>query len=129
MYYTMGQRKGLGIGGQGSGEPWFIVDKDLNENILYAVQGDDHPRLYSKGIIATNVHWINGTVPSDEVKCMVKLRYRQADQGITLRMTSNSSCEVKFDTLQRAVTPGQFAVFYDGDVCLGAAIIDVVIKD
>jgi len=129
MYYTMGQRKGLGIGGQGSGEPWFIVDKDLNENVLYAVQGDNHPRLYSKGIIATNVHWINGTMPKGELKCMVKLRYRQPDQGVTLRMTSDTTCEVDFDTLQRAVTPGQFAVFYDGDVCLGAAIIDVVIRE
>lgn len=126
MYYTIGQRRGLGIGGQGNGEPWFVVHKDLEKNVLYVVQGDTHPDLYSKSITVTDLHWISGIKPKDEFKCMVKLRYRQPDQGMTVHMTSDRTCEVIFDQLERAVTPGQFAVFYDGDECLGAGIIDQV---
>lgn len=126
MYYTIGQRKGLGIGGQGNGEPWFVVDKDLKKNVLYVVQGDTK-ELYSKSITVTDLHWI-GEIKSDEFKCMAKLRYRQPDQGVTVHITSDSTCEVIFDQLERAVTPGQFAVFYDGDECLGAGIIDQIYK-
>jgi tRNA-specific 2-thiouridylase len=129
MYYTMGQRKGLGIGGQGTGESWFVVDKDLQNNVLYVVQGDSHPNLYSKGIIVTDLHWISDNKPQGEFKCTAKFRYRQSDRGVTVRKLLDNSCEVVFHELERAVTPGQFAVFYDGDVCLGAGIIDSVIKE
>ena len=128
MYYTIGQRRGLGIGGQGNGEPWFIVDKDLKKNVLYVVQGDTHKDLYSKSITVTDLHWISAVKPKGEFKCMAKFRYRQPDQGVTVRITSDRTCEVIFDQLERAVTPGQFAVFYDGDECLGAGIIDHVYK-
>lgn len=129
MYYTMGQRKGLGIGGQGTGESWFVVDKELQNNILYVVQGDNHPYLYSERITVTDLHWISDIKPQGELKCMAKFRYRQPDQGVTVRMTSDNSCEVVFDEHQRAITPGQFAVFYDGDVCLGAGIIDTFVRE
>lgn len=128
MYYTLGQRKGLGIGGQGSGEPWFVVDKDLDNNILYVVQGDKHPFLYSKGIIATGLHWISGKIPDSSFRCGVKLRYRQPDQGAVVYFRENNTCEVVFDEPERAVTPGQFAVFYDGDECIGAGTIDQVLR-
>ncbi len=128
MYYTLGQRKGLGIGGQGTGEPWFIVDKDLNSNVLYVVQGDNHSLLYSKGIIATKLHWISGKAPEPTFRCMVKLRYRQPDHGVTVHLRENNTCEVVFDEPERAVTPGQFAVFYDGDICIGAGTIDQVLR-
>ena len=128
MYYTLGQRKGLGIGGQGSGEPWFVVDKDLSSNVLYVVQGDHHPLLYSKGSIATKLHWISGRAPEATLRCTVKLRYRQPDHGVTVHLRENNTCEVVFDEPERAVTPGQFAVFYDGDVCIGAGTIDTVLR-
>ena len=127
MYYTIGQRKGLGIGGKGNGEAWFVVHKDLKKNVLYVVQGESK-ELYSKSITVTDLHWINGIRPKGEFKCMAKLRYRQPDQGVTVHITSDSTCEVIFDQLERAVTPGQFAVFYDGDECLGAGIIDQIYK-
>lgn len=126
MYYTLGQRKGLGIGGKGNGEPWFIVDKDLDRNVLIAVQGDNHPLLYSKSLTATNLHWISGEVPNGDFSCQAKFRYRQADQGVKVVDIQNDTCNVVFDEQQRAVTPGQFAVLYDGDVCLGAGIIDTI---
>ncbi len=128
MYYTIGQRKGLGIGGQGTGESWFVVDKDLKNNVLHVVQGDNHPLLYSVGLTATNLHWISEIKPQGDFKCMAKFRYRQPDQGVTVHKLLDNSCEVVFDEPQRAITPGQFVVFYDGDVCLGTGVIDSVIR-
>lgn len=125
MYYTLGQRKGLGIGGRGSGEPWFVVRKDLENNVLYVVQGD-HPALYSSGLDAVDVHWISQNDPPDSFKCNAKFRYRQKDQGVTVIRTGDAKYEVKFDEPQKAVTPGQAVVFYDGDVCLGGGIIDKI---
>lgn len=127
MYYTLGQRQGLGIGGgSGSGEPWFVAGKDLERNILYVVQGADDPRLYSHALTASDVNWISGETPPDGYRCTAKFRYRQPDQGVTVRMQANGTCEVIFDSPQKAVTPGQAVVFYDGDRCLGGAIIDRV---
>lgn len=129
MYYTLGQRQGLGIGGSGTGEPWFVADKDLEKNILYVVQGDQHPSLYSTGLTATGINWINGDVDmSKPVRCTAKFRYRQPDQGVTLTWTSENTLEVLFDTPQKAVTPGQAVVFYDGETCLGGGTIDKVHK-
>ncbi len=128
MYYTLGQRQGLGIGGGGNGQPWFVVDKDLERNILVVAQGGDHPRLYSNGLVATDVNWISGKPPADEFRCTAKFRYRQPDQGVTVRLRKGMTWEVLFDQPQKAVTPGQAVVFYDGEVCLGGGTIDEVIR-
>ncbi|HKM16601.1 MAG TPA: tRNA 2-thiouridine(34) synthase MnmA [Limnochordia bacterium] len=126
MYYTIGQRKGLGIGG--AGEPWFVVGKDVAANILYVAQGHDHPSLFSQGLIATAPHWVKGFPPQGEGKytCTAKFRYRQADQKVTI-LAQPYQCRVMFAKPQRAITPGQAVVFYQGEVCLGGATIDQVI--
>lgn len=130
MYYTLGQRQGLGIGGSGSGEPWFVADKDLENNILYVVQGDRHHSLYSTGLIATDVNWIEGADarPTGEFRCTAKFRYRQPDQQVTLRWLEDGTVHVVFDVHQKAITPGQAVVFYDGERCLGGGTIDKVEK-
>ncbi|MGU3472971.1 tRNA 2-thiouridine(34) synthase MnmA [Paenibacillus sp. D51F] len=126
MYYTLGQRQGLGIGGSGNGEPWFVADKDLESNILYVVQGESHPRLYSSSLTASGINWIAPELPAGEIRCAAKFRYRQSDQGVTLRLSADGTAEVVFDQPQKAVTPGQAVVFYDGDICLGGGTIDKV---
>ncbi|ASS66283.1 MULTISPECIES: tRNA 2-thiouridine(34) synthase MnmA [unclassified Paenibacillus] len=126
MYYTLGQRQGLGIGGSGNGEPWFVADKDLESNILYVVQGESHPRLYSSSLTASGINWISPELPAGEIRCAAKFRYRQSDQGVTLRLSADGTAEVVFDQPQKAVTPGQAVVFYDGDACLGGGTIDKV---
>ncbi|MDZ5782896.1 tRNA 2-thiouridine(34) synthase MnmA [Marinococcus luteus] len=121
MYYTLGQRQGLGIGG--SGEPWFVVDKDMERNVLIVGQGGNHKRLYSEQLTASEPNWIH----EPEVfpfSCTAKFRYRQKDQGVTVHQKTNGELLVEFDEPQRAVTPGQAVVFYDGDVCLGGATIE-----
>lgn len=128
MYYTLGQRKGLGIGGKGSGEPWFVVEKDLKENILYVAQGEDHPALLSTGLLATDVHWVSGLPAAETFTCTAKFRYRQPDQEVTVNRKQKNTWEVLFDKPQRAVTPGQFAVFYQDRSCLGGGVIDKVYK-
>ncbi len=127
MYYTLGQRRGLGIGGQGTGEPWFVVKKDLKKNILYVVQGDDDPALYSRALDASEMSWVSGQMPEQkEFHCTAKFRYRQPDQGVTVQVLENGRLHIEFDTQQRAVTPGQEVVLYDGMACLGGATIDHV---
>ncbi|MFE5323316.1 tRNA 2-thiouridine(34) synthase MnmA [Paenibacillus sp. NPDC056579] len=128
MYYTLGQRQGLGIGGSGTGEPWFVAGKDLESNVLYVVQGEKHPSLYSKGLRATDLNWISGKLPEAPIRCTAKFRYRQPDQGVTLAFGPNGTVEVTFDQPQKAITPGQSVVFYDGDSCLGGATIDELLR-
>lgn len=128
MYYTIGQRKGLGIGGSGTGEPWFVVDKDLASNTLYVAQGHNHPKLFSTGLLADDVNFISGTAPSDTFRCTAKFRYRQADQGVTVTRRDGLQWVVRFDEPQRAITPGQSVVFYNGDVCLGGGIIQTAFQ-
>ncbi len=123
MYYTLGQRRGLGIGGQGSGQPWFVVQKDLAKNELLVVQGDDHPALYSKALKADDFNWISGKAPAPAFKCRAKFRYRQADQAVAVEALGDG-VHVAFEKPQKAVTPGQFVVLYDGDICLGGGVID-----
>lgn len=123
MYYTLGQRKGLGIGGPG--KPHFVVHKDLKNNVLYVAQGDDHLALYSEGLSATDVSWVSYDPPSLEFSCTAKFRYRQPDQNVLVKMTQDG-CIVEFEKPQRAVTPGQAVVFYQGNICLGGGIIDKV---
>jgi tRNA-uridine 2-sulfurtransferase len=130
MYHTLGQRKGLRIGGlrDGSEEPWYVIEKDLVNNQLIVAQGHDHPRLLSRGLIAKQLHWTDRTGPSAELKCTVKTRYRQQDIGCRLMPQQNGDVLVTFDTPQKAVTPGQSAVFYLNDVCLGGGIIDIAVN-
>lgn len=130
MYYTLGQRQGLGIGGSGSGEPWFVADKDLERNILYVVQGDKHHSLYSTALVASGVTFASGRdeLAAGPKSCTAKFRYRQPDQGVTLTALADGSVHVAFDELQKAITPGQAVVFYDGDVCLGGGTIETVEK-
>ncbi|MBU5674401.1 tRNA 2-thiouridine(34) synthase MnmA [Paenibacillus brevis] len=130
MYYTLGQRQGLGIGGSGNGEPWFVAEKDLDLNILYVVQGDKHPSLYSTGLIASDINWIAGAdhMPADTFKCTAKFRYRQPDQDVTVSKREDGTLYVQFDQPQKAITPGQAVVFYDGEVCLGGGIIEAAEK-
>jgi len=129
MYYTIGQRQGLGIGGSGTGEPWFVADKDLENNILYVVQGHNHPALYSYGLQTGPLNWISGKKPAGACRCTAKFRYRQPDQGVTMTVREDGTCDVLFDEPQRAITPGQSVVFYDGEICLGGAVIDKVLKE
>jgi tRNA-uridine 2-sulfurtransferase len=129
MYYTIGQRKGLGIGGKGTPEPWFVVDKDLENNVLIVAQGKDNPALFSNGIIATNLSFINGDNSPRSFTCTAKFRYRQEDQKVRVHVRPDNTALIEFEQPIKAVTPGQVAVFYDGDVCLGSGIIDTVIKD
>lgn len=124
MYYTIGQRQGLGIGG--AGEPWFVIGKNLDDNVLYVGQGFDNDKLYSDALIASDVNWINDI--SEEFTCTAKFRYRQPDSGVTVTKMKDGNVHVAFHETQRAITPGQAVVFYDGDVCLGGGTIDEVIK-
>lgn len=127
MYYTLGQRHGLGIGG--SGEPWFVVGKDVEKNILYVGQGYENERLYTDRLFASQLNWISGNPPEQEFVCTAKFRYRQPDQAVKVYMRENNTCEVVFGQPQRAVTPGQAVVFYQGEICLGGGTIDQAIKD
>ena len=126
MYYTMGQRQGLGIGGLADhGEaPWYVVDKDLDRGVLVVAQGGEHPRLYRQGLLASAAHWINAAPSQWPLKLHAKIRYRQADQACQVEMLDEGRLKVRFEQPQRAVTPGQFVVFYDGERCLGGATID-----
>ncbi|MCQ4795385.1 tRNA 2-thiouridine(34) synthase MnmA [Anaerofustis stercorihominis] len=128
MYYTLGQRRGLGVGGCGSGERWYVADKDLNNNILYIVQGDKNPKLYKNGFIATDVNMISGHYPSDKFECEMRFRHLQPLKKATVEVIDESTARVIFDEEQSGVTPGQIAVFYDGEVCLGGGTIDKLIK-
>lgn len=128
MYYTLGQRQGLGIGGSGTGEPWFVAGKDLENNVLYVVQGEQHPSLYSDSLTASGVNWISPVLPDEPFHCTAKFRYRQQDQGVTVTMKPDGSAHIVFDKPQKAITPGQAVVLYDGDVCLGGGTIDAVHK-
>ena len=120
MYYTNGQRQGLGIGGPGG--PWFVCGKDLKKNILY-VAPDDHSALFSEGLFAENTSWIDSVPEGKSFKCTAKFRYRQPDQSVTVYVEASDCLTVMFDEPQKAITPGQAVVFYDGDVCLGGATI------
>lgn len=124
-YYTLGQRGGLGIGGRrdSSGAPWYVVGKDVAQNILYAVQGNANEWLQSHRLAASALHWVAGVAPAREFRCTAKIRYRQADQDCLVSV-QGTDCVVAFEQPQRAATPGQSIVFYDGECCLGGAIIE-----
>lgn len=123
LYYTLGQRRGLGIGGAGTGERWFVVGKDVKENRLIVSQGADSPKLYSMEAAASELTWIAGRAPGDAFDAQVRLRHRQPLQDARVEICGGRAL-ISFGARQRAVTPGQSAVFYRGDVCLGGGIIE-----
>lgn len=132
MYYTLGQRKGLGIGGQAGAdeEPWFVVAKDLKRNRLIVAQGHDHPLLLTHGLEAGQLHWISGTPPTEHpFTCLARIRHRQPLQACTLSLARDNRCQLTFTTPQRAVTPGQSVVFYQDNECLGGGIIEQPLED
>ena len=124
MYYTLGQRRGLGIGGGGDGRRYFVIYKDLKNNRLIVVQGEDDSRLYRNECECEQVTFVRQELPADTpCRLHAKVRYRQADQACTVFLNRDGILRLVFDTPQRAVTPGQSAVLYEGDLCLGGGII------
>jgi tRNA-specific 2-thiouridylase len=128
MYYTIGQRQGLNIGGRsdGNGQAWYVVAKDQTRNTLIVAQGHEHPLLFSQKIHAAQLHWIAETPPPMPYACQAKVRYRQADQPCTITVIEGATCHIDFEQPQRAVTPGQSIVFYQKEICLGGAIITTI---
>lgn len=130
MYYTLGQRQGLGIGGQkgASDAPWYVVDKDLQRNVLIVGQGHNHPRLFARGLIAYQLNWLSNPPQQLPFKCQAKIRYRQPQQPCQIIHYNNQGqLTVAFDEPQRAITPGQSAVFYQHERCLGGGIIETAV--
>lgn len=123
IHYTLGQRRGIGIGGIGTGEPWFVAGKDLKNNILYVAQGEDHPALYSVSLISENPVWILGYPPKMPLECTAKFRYRQKDIPVIVNMLDNGELHIQYKEPVKAVTPGQVAVLYQDQVCLGGSVI------
>jgi tRNA-uridine 2-sulfurtransferase len=121
-YYTIGQRKGLGIGGPG--EPWFVVSKDIENNTITVVQGEDHPLLHGAALTATEMHWIAGKTPKMPLRCTAKIRYRHDDVPCTIFDDGGDRVRVEFDSPQKAITPRQSMVLYDGEICLGGGFIE-----
>lgn len=130
MYHTLGQRKGLGIGGvKGlSEEPFYVVEKDLINNVLVVAQGHDNSALLSTGLIASQLNWVDLQPIRENLRCTVKTRYRQEDIPCEIQPIDDNTIRVMFDEPQIAVTPGQSAVFYLGEVCLGGGIIEEQLK-
>jgi tRNA-specific 2-thiouridylase len=126
MFHTLGQRQGLGIGGVKGfdDEPWYVLHKDLDSNVLYAGQGHDHPWLFSTELSASHLAWVSGVQPDTGTPLTAKIRYRQQDQACEILQINGDTMRLRFQDAQRAVTPGQSIVLYCGDECLGGGIID-----
>ena len=128
MYYTHGQRRGLGIGGKknGSEAAWYVIDKDVKRNTLIVAQGSFHKKLFNKTLVCDQLHWIAGITPPMPYSCQARTRYRQNDNNIdcTINMHDKTKAVVNFNTMQRAITPGQSVVFYKDNICLGGGIIN-----
>ena len=131
MHYTIGQRHGLGIGGtkDTEGEAWFACGKDLENNILYVCQGFHNEKLYSDSLLASSLSFTTKNPQPNKFTCTAKFRYRQPDTEVEVEVLEDNKVKVVYKEPVRAVTPGQAVVFYDGDVCLGGAIIDEVYKN
>ncbi|MGR3973188.1 MAG: tRNA 2-thiouridine(34) synthase MnmA [Candidatus Rhabdochlamydia sp.] len=125
-FYTIGQRKGLNIGGPG--EAWFVVGKDVSQNTVFVEQGYYHEALYHCELMATDVSWVSNGSPTFPLQCTAKIRYRQEDAPCTVHLTSDHQLHVVFNTPQRAITARQAIVFYQGPLCLGGALIASGIK-
>ena len=127
MYYTIGQRRGLGIGGDG--DPWFVIGKAIERNVLYVGQGFHHEMLYSDSLMADHISWISKESIPDTFQCTAKFRYRQQDYKVTVERLNESKVKVTFDEPIRAIAPGQAVVFYQGEECLGGGTINQVYRD
>jgi tRNA-specific 2-thiouridylase len=129
MYYTLGQRQGLGIGGvkNTSEDPWYVIEKEIPTNTLWVAQGKHHPRLYSQGLICGPIHWLAEYQDQLPLTCFAKTRYRQAEQPCMISPADKEQHYVMFANPQRAVTPGQYIVFYEKNQCLGGALIEQII--
>lgn len=126
MYTTIGQRHGLGIGGPG--EAWYVAGKDLERNILYVVQGQDHPALYGEELLAGDLHWVGGVAPDLPRPCTARIRYRQRDEAARVEADGAHGLRIRFERPQRAITPGQSVVLYDGEACLGGGVINTRVE-
>lgn len=126
-FYTLGQRRGLGIGGRGDGRRWFVVEKDLAKNRLIVEQGEDSPLLYASTLRCQKLHFVSGDAPAVSFDCTAKIRYRQPDQACRVTLKDDATI-VTFSDPQRAITPGQYIVLYQGEVCLGGGIIEEAIR-
>ncbi|HUW50965.1 MAG TPA: tRNA 2-thiouridine(34) synthase MnmA [Sulfuricella sp.] len=120
-YYTIGQRQGLGIGGQG--EPWFVAGKNMARNILIVVQGHDHPALFGSSLVAADLSWVSGHPPHPDWVYAAKIRYRQVDAPCCISKVGSGSCGIEFARPQWAAAPGQSVVLYESEVCLGGGVI------
>jgi len=129
MFYTLGQRQGLGIGGSktSNGEPWFVAEKNIQENTLIVAQGHGHPLLFKDGLTAKKTHWIHGALPKKHWVYGAKTRYRQPDAHCEIDTIIDDSLEIFFGQKQWAITPGQSVVVYESNVCLGGAMIESAI--
>lgn len=129
MFYTYGQRQGLQIGGrkETDGSPWYVVDKCLKTNTLIVAQGQEHPMLYAQGLLCSKIHWLTPE-PALPLTCHAKTRYRQSDQACIISPAMDDQHCVTFCTPQRAITPGQYLVFYNQHQCLGGAVIESIIR-
>lgn len=125
-FYTIGQRKGLKIGGKG--EAWYVVGKDISRNVVIIDQGEEQPGLYADRLIATDASWINGLTPSTPYRATAKIRYRQPEVPCTIEKIERGALYISFDQPQRAITPRQSIVFYEGEFCLGGALIQQALK-
>jgi tRNA-specific 2-thiouridylase len=125
MYHTLGQRQGLGIGGIKNQQeaPWYVASKDLDRNVLVVVQGNEHPLLFSNQLTTSEISWINQPEPEFPLRCQAKVRYRQQDQACTV-IKEGASYKVSFEDPQRSVTPGQFVVLYQDEICFGGGVIE-----
>jgi tRNA-specific 2-thiouridylase len=125
IFYTLGQRQGIGIGGQkeAAAAPWYVVGKDIGQNILYVTQDPEHPWNISRELNASDFHWISGKAPCETITCFAKVRYRQTEVACIVSPTNNHLMRVCFPDPQKSVTPGQSIVLYQGNVCLGGGII------
>ena len=126
MYYTIGQRQGLGIGGteHGSEEPWYVIEKNLKTNRLIVAQGHNHERLFYNRCSITDLHWIGLPPVELPFSCSAKIRYRQADQNCKITASDGNKAIIEFEQAQRAITPGQALVFYENEICLGGGTIE-----
>jgi tRNA-specific 2-thiouridylase len=131
MFYTLGQRQGLNLGtaSHACNQPWYVVDKDISRNVLIVAEGSEHPMLYSIGLICSQIHWINPMQTHDfPMTCFAKTRYRQHEQACVISPADGQEHVVMFSSPQRAVTPGQYVVFYTKNECLGGAVIEEIIR-
>jgi tRNA-uridine 2-sulfurtransferase len=125
FFFTLGQREGLNIGGVRGrpAAPWYVVGKDVTRNIVYVDQGHDSPWLQSQQLESEAMRWVDGSAPERHFRCTAKTRYRQTDEACDVECLNDGRLQIRFDRPQRAVTPGQSVVLYNGAACLGGAVI------